>query len=259
MKEQKKSNNNGLIIFILLIAIFCLIGSWGKIKDYVQKSLYSGNDERTKKIVAEYIIKNPDLIIKSLTEYQIKKEKEYEAEINTKIADFEVKAYNNDDFPFAGNSKGDVTLIYYFDYNCSWCKRADNSVNELLMNDKNVKVIYQEMPILSELSRKISKAALAVFTLDKKLYLKFHDGVMKKNILSEQTIDDVLKELDIEPSKIANIVNDKAIDDKLNTISQKAQELHIAGIPAFLLGNEVIKGAVDVKVLQSKIDLLRKK
>ncbi len=50
------------------------------------------------------------------------------------------------------NPDGDVTLVEFFDYQCTYCRQVVNSVRELLDEDQQLRVVFKEFPILGEAS-----------------------------------------------------------------------------------------------------------
>jgi protein-disulfide isomerase len=207
--------------------------------------------------VREYLLKNPEVIMEALRILQ-ERQRTAEAEnLKRTIAERSEEILNDPAAPVGGNAAGDVTLVEFFDYNCPYCRRVAPTVAELEEADPNLRIVYKEYPILGPGSQFAARAALASRKQGK--YVRFHNALMQA---SEQVMEETVMEiagtvgLDIEQLR-ANI-QDPAIQAAIARNLQLADALGITGTPSFIIGEEVVPGAVDFRTLEGLIARARR-
>jgi protein-disulfide isomerase len=152
------------------------------------------------KIVAEYLRDNPQAIIDSVNGMRAKEEKEMQEKAEANIGKF-LPMLTAADAPSIGNPKGDVTVVEFFDYHCGYCKRALPDVNALIQDDKNVRVVFHEMPILSADSQTAALWALAAHKQGK--YFEFHSKLMTtQGTLNEAALTKIGTDLGLDMDKL---------------------------------------------------------
>ncbi|MFB3135004.1 MAG: thioredoxin domain-containing protein, partial [Rhodospirillales bacterium] len=128
------------------------------------------------KIVREYILKNPEIIIEAARILRAREETAALDQTRRTILARRDDLFNDPASPVGGNPKGDVTLVEFFDYQCPYCKRVLPSIQALLAEDRNLRFVFKEFPILGKASVFAARAALAAQRQGK--YLEFHMAVM---------------------------------------------------------------------------------
>jgi protein-disulfide isomerase len=211
-------------------------------------------------VVKNYLTqKHPEIVMEAVQELQKRQQEVSQAKSEEAVTSQHDKIYNSATTPVGGNPKGDVTVVEFFDYQCPYCKMAHKVVQDLLKNDKNVKFIYEEYPILGPASTTAAKAALASVKQDK--YIKYHDALMDAPFSHNQrpADDDALvyktaKDvgLDVEKLKkdMAEASNDKMIEDNINL----GKEVGVNGTPMFIIGDKVYPGALQADALKKAVD-----
>lgn len=213
------------------------------------------------RVVAKWIESNPEAIIRSVITMQQKaSEKQIEA------AKKNVSNKKNDLFEHKGTPsiapKGyDVSIVEFFDYNCGYCKKIQSTINKLIQEDKKVRVIFKEYPILGSSSESLSKVALAINMTDSKNYVKFHNALMESSARTEEEALNVAKNLGINVAKVKETLKDRKseIDAQISFNHELGSSIGVNGTPAFIVGEEFISGAVEFEVLKQKIAEQRKK
>lgn len=207
-------------------------------------------------IIKEYIQNHPKEMIDSVENFgkqqQIDMNKAASEQIQ-KNSDWLLK---NPHHAQAGNPKGDVTIVEFFDYNCGYCKQALSDLMKLLDQDKKVRLVFVEIPILGQSSEEAARWALASLKQDR--YLEFHIALMgHKGPLDEGAILQYAQKvgLDVEKLKKDRLdpENDKIIAENLNM----ARTLGIQGTPAFVVGDELIRGYVGADGLLAAVNEAR--
>ena len=156
----------------------------------------------------------------------------------------------------AGNPKGDVTIVEFFDVRCGYCRRMEPAMTELLRQDRNVRLIYKDLPILGPASVLGAKALIAAQAQNG--YEKLRDALMKSN--AEPTRDNLRAEaqrLGLDGDKILRDMDSPAVQARITANLALAQRLAIRGTPAMIIGDTVIPGAVDLAELQKTVALAR--
>jgi protein-disulfide isomerase len=159
--------------------------------------------------------------------------------------------------PFGSSWKGagkpDVTLVEFFDYACPYCKASNPTVDRLLQEDKGLRVVYRELPILGPDSVTAARLSLEASQLGR--FAKFHDTLWAAGRPAPETIQTAAKAAGIPPQP----QNDVAVEAELKRNFQLAGQLGATGTPLFVIGDRVMNGAVGYDALKQAIDAARSK
>jgi protein-disulfide isomerase len=159
--------------------------------------------------------------------------------------------------PVAGNPKGDVTIVEFFDYRCPYCKQVEPALEALLKEDRQLRIVYKELPILGKDSVYATRAALAARKQAK--YDKFHTAMMAaKGQIDEKSILQVATASGLDIERLKSDMTASEIDDIIKRNYDLAQALDIHGTPAFIIGGELVPGAIDIATMKQKIAAARK-
>ena len=158
--------------------------------------------------------------------------------------------------PFAsswkGSAKPQVTLVEFFDYDCPYCKASNPSVDRLLQEDKGLRVVYRELPILGPDSVTAARLSLEASKLGR--FATFHDTLWAAGRPAPDTIAAAAQAAGIA----AKPDGDPGIEVELKRNYQLAGQLGATGTPLFVIGNRVMNGAVGYDALKQAIDEARK-
>ena len=244
------------LLRLLSMAALSLIGALGidqlNAQDAPPMSSKAAELDPFEQRVREYLLKNPEVIMEAL---QILQERQRTAEaenLKRTIAERGEEILNDPAAPVGGNPAGDVTLVEFFDYNCPYCRRVAPTVVELEEADPDLRLIYKEFPILGPGSQFAARAALASRRQGK--YVPFHNALMQAtDQVTEETVMEIAREVGLDTEQLTADIQDPAIDEAIARNLQLANALGITGTPSFIIGNEVVPGAVDLRTLQSLI------
>jgi len=212
--------------------------------------------EAIEQIIRQYILDHPELITESL---RLAQERRQAEERKRAAAVIDVR---RDDLlrepasPIGGNPEGDVTVVEFFDYRCGYCKRVAPIVRQLQAEDLKVRIVYKELPILGEESRLAARAALAAHKQGK--YLPFHEALMASN--DPPTMGEILKiaaQVGLDPVRLQTEMGSPEIQAALRKNHDLAQALGIRGTPAFVIGSEMVPGALDLSKLKELVARVR--
>jgi protein-disulfide isomerase len=148
-------------------------------------------------------------------------------------------------------------LVEFFDYNCQYCRRVAPTVVELEEADPDLRLVYKEFPILGPGSHFAARAALA--SRNQGRYVRFHNALMQANEqVTEETVMDIAREVGLDTERLEQDMQDPAIEEAIARNLQLANALGITGTPSFIIGQEVVPGAVDLRTLQGLIARTRR-
>ena len=159
-----------------------------------------------------------------------------------------------------GNKDGDVTFVEFFDYNCGYCKRAMSDMLDLMKSDPKLKVVLKEFPVLSQGSVEAAQVAVAVRMQDPtgKKYLEFHQKLLGgRGAADKARALAVAKDVGLD---IAKLEKDMASPEVKATIEENfrlAESMGMNGTPSYVIGKQVVIGAVGVDGLKEKIGIAR--
>jgi protein-disulfide isomerase len=211
--------------------------------------------EQIEQIVRDYLMREPEIIYQALEELQRRQAEAETERQRVAITENREQLINDAGDPVAGNPDGNVTLVEFFDYQCGYCRQVVKSVRELIDEDQELRVVFKEFPILGEASVVAARAALAAREQDR--YLPFHLALMGSRDLSLAGIMKLAEQVGLDTERLASDMQQPAIDRQLQANHALAQELGIEGTPAFVIGEEVVPGAVDKQRLAGLVEELR--
>ena len=210
-------------------------------------------------IIYDYLVNNPEVIEEAQEELDRRKEEEARIRAEKLTSDKDGLLFASENQAVMGNPDGDITLVEFFDYNCGYCKRSLADILKILKNDDQVKVVLKEFPILGEESLQAAQISVAANIIDPEKYPKFHEKLMlTRNRVDANLALNVAKKVGYDVEAIDNMIESPTIVTAIQEVYQLAENLSLSGTPAFVLGDEVIRGAIEYDKLTEKIDSLRR-
>ena len=205
-------------------------------------------DEQVKQLALEAILENPQIIMQAVAILEQRERERAASGANTVRLQLE----QDSNSPNLGNPDGDVTVIEFFDYNCPYCRKAGQTVQELLASDANVRVIYREWPILGEDSVFASRAALAARAQGK--YEEFHWALMNgEGRASEASILKLARDLGLDVEKLQADMTSPAVEAHIAQSSALARTLGFTGTPAFIVGDRTAPGMLSTDEITAMV------
>ena len=205
------------------------------------------------KIIKEYLLANPEILQEAYTE--LEKRRHLAAVQSNAKALFESSHQ-----VVLGNPKGDVTMVEFFDYNCGFCKRAVADMLELLKTDPKLRIVLKEFPVLGEASVEAARVAVAVRMQDStgEKYLDFHRKMFDNRGANNKT--QALAAAKAAGLDMSRLEKDLASDEVKATIDESyklVDALGMSGTPTYVVGTEIVVGAVGLAALKEKINTAR--
>lgn len=213
--------------------------------------------EAIEEVIREYLLSHPELIIESLRRAQQREREAARAQGRAAVLSHRQALSHDPDSPVGGNPSGDVTVVEFFDYRCPHCRRMAPVIKALLAQDPRVRLVYKEMPILGEESMIAARAALAARRQGK--YAEAHDRLMTESgPLTPASVVAALAAIGLDPGRLRADMEAPEVAALLGRELALAQALGIDGTPAFVVGGELVVGAVDLGTLQDLITQARR-
>jgi len=207
-------------------------------------------------IVKEYLLTNPEILRDAFQELQRREQLAEANRAQSLIKDNAANLFRNEGDLVAGNSEGSVTMVEYFDYNCGYCKRAMPDILKLVDEDKDLKIVMKEFPILGPGSTFAARAALASKKQGK--YWEFHLALMRqRGAVTEESTLKVAEKLGLDIDQLKTDMQSKDIEELLGANMSVAQSLGINGTPAFIIDDKLIPGAVGYETLAGTVGQIR--
>lgn len=213
--------------------------------------------EQVEEIVREYLMREPEIIYQALEELQRRQAADQAEQQKEMLVSRRDDIENDPATPVAGNPDGDVALVEFFDYRCGFCRRVFPAMQALMEEDENLKVVFKELPVLGEDSVRAARAALASRMQDENLYLDFHVVLMAADDLSAGGIRTLAADVGLDPDQLEQDMESDEISKAIDANYQLASALGIEGTPAFVVGDNLVPGAVDKSRLTSLIEEAR--
>jgi len=212
------------------------------------------------RIIKDYLVSHPEVLQEAIAELDKRQAAADLEKARTAVANNAETLFNSSRHVVLGNPKGDVTLVEFFDYNCGFCKRALADMLELLKDDVKLKVVLKEFPVLGPGSVEAAKVAVAVRMQDKsgKKYLEFHQKLLggrgqadKAHALA------VAKEVGMDMKRIDTDLASDEVKVSIEESLKLAETLGLNGTPSYVVGTDVVIGAVGLEALRTKVSTAR--
>lgn len=247
--------------FIPAIAVVAALGAIGyqsinTQEAYAQKPMMTKGEVQA--IVKEYLVENPQVVVDALEAYRAKQEKEAEEKAKKAIEDNKTELFEMPTVPSVGPVDADIVIAEFFDYHCGYCKRMLPVIAKLLEEDKKVRVVFHELPILSKDSKQAAKAALAVFQLKPDVYFDYHSKLM--NTPGKYTLEMLTEEAvkrGVDKATFEEAMKSDALDNALKSSAELAKNIGISGTPALVINDELVPGAIGYDQLKEMIAEIR--
>jgi protein-disulfide isomerase len=211
-------------------------------------------------IFRDYLLKNPEILRKTVNELE-RREKAAELDARSKIiSDPSSVLYTSPHQSVIGNPNGKVTLIEFFDYNCPYCRSAVSDIARLVKENPDLRVILRDLPILSKGSLEAAQIEGAVrLQLSGEKFWDFHEKLLGLHgAVGRAQALAIAKGVGADMAQVEKDAATPSVKDGIDETDKLGQALAITGTPTFLVGDEVVVGAVGYDALKGKLENVRK-
>lgn len=202
--------------------------------------------------VQDYLMGHPEVIMQSVNQLEVRRRAGEETEVQKVVQARADEIFRDTASPTGGNLSGDATLVEFFDYNCPYCRQMASVMTKAEEDDPQLRVVYKEFPILGPNSTFAAKAALAAHRQGK--YVAFHRALYQAcGAVDANKVTEVATALGLDVARLKADMEDPAIQAAIDKNLALAQALRINGTPGFVIGDQILRGATDLKTLQTWI------
>jgi protein-disulfide isomerase len=222
-----------------------------------EEALTPAQTDQVNKLIHDYFMNNPKALIEAIEHAEASVKQDEDNQATAQIQSHREELERDPTSPVLGNPKGDVTIVEFFDYRCPYCKATAPTLQTLIGQDPKLRVVMKEFPILGKESVFASRVALVARNHGK--YAEFHQAMfaLKTKVDDAATLD-VAKSIGLDPAMVKKEAESADIDAVLKHNYELAKALNVGGTPAFVIGDTLLPGAVEMKDFQTAIAAARK-
>ena len=210
------------------------------------------------KVIRDYLLTNPEILEEAINALRAKREEAAAVEQANAIEENGDLIFGSEHQMVLGNPDGAITLVEFFDYNCGYCKRAVSDMVALLDGNPDLKIVMKEFPILSEGSAEAARVSIAVKDVAPESYLKFHQELFTRpGQANAGKALEVAADLGLDKAVIETAAASQSVTENLQEVHRVATMLGITGTPSYVLGTELVPGAIGFDKLQTKVASVR--
>ena len=213
--------------------------------------------EDVEAIVRAYLVENPEILTEMQTALAEREEAEQRQALLEAIGSSSDAIFNADYDGVVGNPQGSTTVVEFFDYNCGFCRRAYEDMAAMVAEDAELRFVLKEFPILGPDSQKAHIVSMALRTLAPEKYGEFHRTLLTSGRANEAAAIAAATALGVDEAALREEMKNPAIADAFAETYELASRLSINGTPAYVVGEEVVFGALGKAVLKEKVELAR--
>src|SRR6202012_3172828 len=211
-------------------------------------------------IVKNYLVSHPEVLEEAMDTLSKRQAAEDDKKHEASVAENADAIFNSPHGVVLGNKNGDVTFVEFFDYNCGYCKRAMGDMLDLLKNDSKLKVVLKEFPVLSPGSVEAAQVAVAVRMQDPsgKKYLDFHQRLLGGHGPADRAHAlAAAKDAGLDMARIEKDMQSPEVKATIEEKMKLAESRGLNGTPSYVIGKQIVIGAVGLDGLKEKISEAR--
>lgn len=220
------------------------------------------NDERAafRAEVRAYLLENPEVLMEAIAVLEQRQKEDQIGSDRDAVAANAAALFEDPNAWVGGNPDGDVTIVEFMDYRCSFCRKAHPEVRELLNSDGNIRYIVKEYPILGEESVAATRFAIATrMVAGDEAYEDVHNVLITvRGSMTNDTFSRIAENLGLDPDPILAEMGNPEIDTIIQQNYRLAERLKISGTPSFVFGTEMVRGYVPLDTMEAIVAELRK-
>lgn len=209
-------------------------------------------------IVRDYLLKNPEVMVEVMGELERRQTAAQKQAQESALKTAQETLYASPHDIVLGNPKGDVTLVEFFDYNCGYCKRAAEDVQALIKADPKLKVVIKDFPVLGPGSVEAARVAVAAKPLLGAKAGEFHLKLLgTRGPIDGARALAVARDLGADAAKLRAAMESPEVSQVIAQTVELGDKLSLTGTPAWIIGDNVIFGAVGEERLRDAVKNVR--
>jgi protein-disulfide isomerase len=207
-------------------------------------------------VVRELLKREPEIVYQALQELQRKGQVAALDRQRRIIAERRDELMYDPEAPVLGDPQGSATVVEFFDYRCGFCRRMLPTIQALLEEDQDLRLVLKELPVLGPESLLASRAALA--SRAQGLYTPFHFALLQADEITEASVFRIAADIGVDVERLRRDMESPQIAATIEHNTKLARALGIEGTPAFVIGDALVPGAIDRTGLEALIDSARR-
>jgi protein-disulfide isomerase len=205
-------------------------------------------------IIHDYLVNNPEVMLEVQDALEKKQREKQKVAQKEAIKESSAEIFNSKYDGLVGNPDGKVTIVEFFDYNCHFCRGALKDMQSIVAKEKDVRFVLKEFPILGPDSQKASVVSMAFKALMPEKYSEFHQKLLgSEGRADEARAIKIALSLGANEAALRKAMQDPKIGEAFSQTFNLADKLAITGTPAYVVGKEVLFGALGRQVLDEKL------
>ncbi len=205
------------------------------------KGFSSEQEEAIARIVRKTLVSRPEIIQEAIVALQQKEKAEEEKRKVSALSDNADTLFRSRFDPIAGNPKGDVTVVEFFDYNCPYCRKGFKTLEKVMKQDKKLRVVFKEFPIFGNASLTAARAALASKKQGK--YYVYHKALLESDgRVTDNSVFTIAEKVGLDVDRLKKDMESPEVAQSIAETKDLANRLGISGTPAYYVGDKFIGG-----------------
>lgn len=244
------ASNRWLLVAVAAVSAVIGAGAIAAVTHLSGSVLATPQRAAVERVIHDYVLAHPEIIPEAMG---LMRDRETGREIAAN-RDAILTPYGS---AWAGNPKGDITIVEYFDYNCGFCRSSLATIAKLVASDPQLRVVFRELPILSAESR--TAARLSLVAADRGRFKQFHEALYAGGPISDISMAGAMRAAGLAPEMVQQAITNPRIDAEIQRNLRIAQQLGMTGTPSWVIGDHVVSAALPLEELQRLIAKLRAK
>ncbi|MGN6818695.1 MAG: DsbA family protein [Sphingomonas sp.] len=207
--------------------------------------------------IRDYLLTHPEVLPEAMQKLQEREAAEQSKQTGAFIAANRDRIFPALGSAWAGNPNGDVTVVEYLDYNCGYCRASLPILDKLVASDPQVKVVFRELPVLSEESKVAARYAVVAAKQGK--YRALHDALYAGGPLSDASMDAALQKAGLDPAQTKAAAKAPEVTGIIENNLAMAAPLGMSGTPTWVIGDKVLSGMQPLEAMQAAVAAARRK
>lgn len=195
--------------------------------------------------VREYLMENPQVLVEAINALEVRQAEAGVENDRALVAANHDAIFEDGASWVGGNPEGDLDVVEFIDYRCTYCQQFNPEVQETVENDGNIRLILKELPILGEESELAARFTVAVLQIaGDEAYLAAHNALMggMRGGITAQSLAALAGQIGVDSDEVMNRMQTESVSSVLRANQELAATLGVRGTPAFVIGDQMLRG-----------------